>query len=245
MRKILFFLLLSGLLISCNSNTGKLFTTQRNFVYDALPSDTGLYEYTLKAFDEFELSIYTGNGEKCVDAFVGSQAQLAVPLKISVDYDGNCKFPLLGMLIVNGLSIRQLEKMLEEKYAFYYQKPFVKIKIINFKVTVFNGSEFNNGKVIIIPNQQMNIVEVIALAGGINDGKANKIKLIRGNLSHPKVFHLDLLSMESAKRCNIIVHPDDIIYIEPKNRIPDRTVSEVTAFLSVISAILLIYNIFK
>ena len=244
MRNVLIFLI-ALFLYSCSPKTGRLFKTPKDFSYKAIVSDTSFKEYQIKAFDEFEFSLLTNKGEKSLESAAGTQSTYLQPIKLNVDFDGTVKFPLIGSLYVKGKTVKQLEKDLEDKYAFYYQQPFVKLKITNFKIIVFNGSEFNNGKVITVQSNQINLIEAIALAGGVNDGKSNQIKLIRGSLSNPEVYHIDLSTMEKAKKCNIMVQPDDVIYVEQRNRVPGRIAAEISTYLTIVSSIILIYTIFK
>jgi polysaccharide export outer membrane protein len=64
----------------------------------------------------------------------------------------------------------------------------------------------------------MNLLEVLASAGGIPaTGKAQRIKVIRGDLKNPQIFLIDLSRIENLKKSDLIVQGDDIIYVDFRN----------------------------
>ena len=94
-------------------------------------------------------------------------------------------------------------------------------------------------KVIPLNNENMSLVEVIALAGGINqDGKAHNVRLIRGDLNNPTVFLIDLGTIAGMKASILNVEPGDIIYLEPRRRVFFEALSDVTPILSLVTSLL-------
>ena len=61
------------------------------------------------------------------------------------------------------------------------------------------------------------IVEALALAGGIsNGGKAHRVKVIRGNLSNPEVYEVDMSTAIGLAEANMhYIRANDMIYVEP------------------------------
>ena len=71
------------------------------------------------------------------------------------------------------------------------------------------------GQVIPLTNDNMKLVEVLALAKGLpNDSKAHTIRLLRGE----RVFQIDLSTIEGFRQGNLIVEPNDVVYVEPIRR---------------------------
>jgi len=64
-----------------------------------------------------------------------------------VQQDGTMNLPLLGDLKVLGMTIRQLEDTLKQRYSKYINQPFVRAKVTNQRVIVFPGRG-----VIVVPN---------------------------------------------------------------------------------------------
>ncbi|MFA5194625.1 MAG: hypothetical protein WC401_02395, partial [Bacteroidales bacterium] len=84
----------------------------------------------------------------------------------------------------------------------------------------------------------------LAKAGGINDGKAHKIKLIRGDLKNPKVYIIDLSTVEGMTKANLIVQANDIIYVQPRNKIPEKIINVLAPYLTLLSTFILVYELF-
>jgi polysaccharide export outer membrane protein len=71
------------------------------------------------------------------------------------------------------------------------------------------------GQVIPLVNQNVTVVEVLALARGLdNFAKAHNIRLIRG--SH--YYQMDFSTIQGYMEGNMIVEPGDIVYVEPVRR---------------------------
>jgi polysaccharide export outer membrane protein len=76
----------------------------------------------------------------------------------------------------------------------------------------------------------MNLLEVLALAGGVDGGgggagavyryggKTSNIRIIRGDLKNPQIEQIDLSTIAGMRRANLQMEPNDIIYIEPVRR---------------------------
>lgn len=72
----------------------------------------------------------------------------------------------------------------------------------------------------LLANDETNVLQALATAGGItNDGKAYKIKLLRGELKNPQVFLFDLSTIEGIKERKMTLQSNDIIYVEPVPRV--------------------------
>ena len=88
-------------------------------------------------------------------------------------------------------------------------------------------------------NENSSLVEVLAQAGGIDLGaKAHNIRLIRGNLSDPEVYKIDLSTIEGLKASIITIKPGDIIYVEPWRRVWLEGLKDVAPIFSLVSSVL-------
>jgi polysaccharide export outer membrane protein len=92
-----------------------------------------------------------------------------------------------------GLTVRQAELMLEEKYTKYYKAPFVLLTVSNRRVVVFPGGG-GDAKIIPLENNNTTLLEALANAGGIaKRGDAHRVKLFRRQPDGTrKVFQFDL-----------------------------------------------------
>ena len=113
------------------------------------------------------------------------------------------------------MTLREAGLYLEEAYSEYLNNPMVRLQVMNKRVTIFPGGSGGSAKVINLVNNNTTLIEALALAGGINDGKAYKIKLIRGDLKNPTIYQIDLSTVEGLKQADLVLQANDIIYVEP------------------------------
>lgn len=223
--------------------------TASDFKFDNFADSTQINEYRIAPNDEISFKIFTHNGEKMVELMstsggAGQQTGNA-GLTYQVEYDGQVKLPIIQRVKISGMTIRDAELFLEQQYTAYLNKPFVQLKVTNNRVIVFPGGEGGSAKVIQLENANTTVFEALAMAGGIADGKANNIKILRGDLKNPKVFKIDLSTLEGVKRANLAVQANDIIYVEPREKYAQRFMSEIAPYISIITTGLLIYGLFK
>jgi polysaccharide export outer membrane protein len=220
--------------------------TKKDFVYDKLNDSIATLNYVLSANDQLTFRVTTNDGYKLVDLANQANLQYRTDYEVLVESDGQVKLPMVGYVKVEGLTIRETEKLFEEKYSEYYVKPFANVKVTNKRVIVFPGSG-GLAKVIPLLNNNTTVLEVIALSGGIaDDGKAYKVKLIRNyRSSKPEIFLMDLSKIEGLAAGNARVLSNDIIYVEQRYRLGRTLVTELTPLVTLISTTFLIYSLFK
>jgi polysaccharide export outer membrane protein len=158
-----------------------------------------------------------------------------------VEYDGTCKLPLIGRVKLAGSTRREAENKLEELYKDQYRDPYITITINNRKVIVFPGSG-SNAKIVNFLGDNMNLLEALAEVGGIsNTGKAKKVKLIRGDLKNPKIYKIDLSTLEGMKEADLALQSGDIIYVDPYEDpavLFNKNISPYLAVLGSISSVI-------
>lgn len=194
--------------------------------------------YVISKNDLLKLSVYTNKGELIVDPeyklFKDIPAQAGVqrpdPAYL-VDINGVAKFPLIGELKVEGLTLRQAEAILQKEFTNYYKDSFVRLEYINKRVVVLGAP---GGKVIPLTNDRVTVAEILALAGGINnDGKAHNIRLIRGE----QAFLLDFSTLQGYQKANMTVEPGDIVYVEPIRRPASEALRDYGPLVSIVTSL--------
>jgi len=222
--------------------------TPKEFKYSTM-SDSASLLYKISTNDILNFRIYSNDGFKLINLSTitngegGSSAQGMGEQPYLVEFDGTVKLPVLGRTLLKGMTLRESELFLEQKYSEYYNKPFVLLKITNRRVTVFPG-EPGQAKVIPLLYENTTLMEALAIAGGISrNGKAKKIKLIRGNLSNPEVYLIDLSTIDGMKQSDMVLQANDIIYVEPRKNVPTEILREISPFLSVLTTLYLIIRL--
>lgn len=248
MRKLL--LIIPVVLLALSSckimRPNLMLQTKKDYSYDKISDSLSRTDYRIAENDMIQYRVFANDGFLLIDLAnkMNTNILYRTDLEILVESDGAAKMPMVGYVKLAGLTLREAEKLLEEKYAEFYVKPFVTLKVINKRVIVFPG---NNGvaKVLPLSNNNTTILEALALSGGITeDGKAYKVKLIRNyRTSKPQVFLMDLSKIEGLSAGNTIVLANDIIYVEPRYRLARTLVTELTPLVTLLSTTLLIYSL--
>jgi polysaccharide export outer membrane protein len=222
--------------------------TDKDYKYAANPDSTRAIEYKISANDILEFSIYSNDGFKLVDLTSLNSANMGYRFESDIRYlveaDGNVKLPIVGKTKLSGLTIREAESFLEEKYSSFYIRPYVIMSVSNKRVIVFPGSA-GDAKVIPLQNNNTTLIEALALAGGIaDDGKARMVKLIRQNKDQHDVFLIDLSKIEGIKMATMVLQANDIIYVEPRRKYASRFLQEVAPIVSLVTSafVLLTYT---
>jgi polysaccharide export outer membrane protein len=200
-------------------------------------------EYRLAADDIVAFELYPNDGFSLIDAASSGSGinQGGVKQKILIEFDGFMKLPKLGRTYMEGLTLRQAELVLEDKFSEFYNEPFVRLTVQNKRVTIIAGG---NSNVINLSNENTTLFEALASAGGIpEDGLANKVKLIRGNLQNPDVFVLNLSTMEGVKDADLVLQANDIIYIETRVRAIERITEIIAPYASLLASFIVTYTL--
>jgi len=150
-----------------------------------------------------------------------------------VEFDGTCKLPIVGRVPLAGMTNREAEAYLEGLYKqLEIKNPFVQVSVGNRRILLFNGDGAGT-QVIPLFLENMNLFEVIAMSGGISpNGKAHRIKVIRGDLKDPQVYLLDISTLEGMKMADLTLQPNDIVYIEPRVRPVETFFAAINPYLT-------------
>lgn len=202
-------------------------------------------EYILKPFDKLNIIISTNDGANLINYKGGTTQNIQQnALTYLIEHDGLVKLPSLGRVEITGMTIREAEKNLEEKYSALYNDPYVKLTVTNRRVFIFTDGGMN-GQVLTLEEENTTLIEAIASTGGLSlDSKAYRIKLIRGDLNKdPEVYIYNIYNLKGIEKANLLLQANDIIYVESRPRYVSKVLGEVTPYLTLLSTMLLIYGL--
>ncbi|MGI4835279.1 MAG: polysaccharide biosynthesis/export family protein [Janthinobacterium lividum] len=230
--------------------------------------------YRIQPNDYLSVRVYTNKGERLIDPNgelqFGSPGAAAATRPAATtgrstgagagaagsDYlvqaNGQVRLPIVNEVRLQGYTLLEADSVLKVRYDKYYVESFVRTAVTNNRVIILGAS---GGQVIPLNNDNMNLLEVLALAGGVDasvgsagryGGRVDNIRIIRGDLKNPQVQFINLNTLEGMRRGNLQVEPNDIIYVQPVRRpfleaitdaAPVYTVafSTIGFFLSIIS----------
>ncbi|MBX2969743.1 MAG: polysaccharide biosynthesis/export family protein [Cyclobacteriaceae bacterium] len=194
--------------------------------------------YVVQKNDLLKLRVYTSDGELIIDPDL--KLLKDIPPQVAsirpdpdylVDLNGVAKFPMIGELKIEGLTIRQAEAILQKEYAKFYTNPFVILQYANKRVVVLGAL---GGQVIPLLNENVTLVEVLALSTGLsNESKAHNIRVLRGE----QIMVADLSTFEGYKKNNLIMQPGDVVYVEPIRRPASEALRDYGPAISIITSL--------
>lgn len=242
MRKLLQFLLFGVLLFlfsGCRILHPSMMFQQKDYQYFEL-AQKKLEQYTIQPGDEMHIEVYSRDGFKLVDV-VGSvltatsHSGNASNMVYLVDNEGFAKIPILGQFYVKGYSEAELEKVLAERYAGLFVDPYVIVRVENRRAVVFEGEV---AKIVRLNSSPSNLIEVLAQAGGIDlNGKAFRVKIIRGDLKNPEIHLIDLSTLEGIRKADLTVENNDIIYVEKKPNYARELLQDISPIIGLVTSL--------
>lgn len=155
-----------------------------------------------------------------------------------VTQKGTVRLPLIGVVKVIGLTEDEAREKLITLYQKYIRNPYVTVEIKNQRVIVVGA--VNTPGIVNVTNGTMNLLEALAISGDVTEESArHNIMLIRGDLRKPEVRQIDLTDMESIASTSLLLRPNDIVYVQPREMTGfNKAVNEIAPFWNTLSAIL-------
>lgn len=140
-----------------------------------------------------------------------------------VNSDGRISFPIIGTMQAEGLTVPELEKMVNEKYQNVVKNlhTTVILEEINHATFYILGEVESPGSYQMLT--RYNLVEALAEAGGISStANVEEIIIFRNyGLERPIAMRVDLAAMFKQNQIqNFTLRPADIIYV-PRTKISD------------------------
>lgn len=220
--------------------------------------DVVIPELRIQKYDNLFIQVYSAAIDPRADQMYnlnssGSGGQSTTPVSgFLVDAKGNIEYPRIGVLHAEGLTKLELADIIKNKINekdSNLTNPSVIIRFINFKVAVMG--EVKSPGVLSIPGERVTILEAIGLAGDVSEyGMIDAVKVVRTTDGKREigVVNLSSDSLFISPYYNLL--QNDVVLVQPTKRKAkkaeqDVVLQRVSFGLSVITAIALIYNIFK
>ncbi len=162
-----------------------------------------------------------------------------------VDKDGNIEIPLVGKILVAGLTTLETKEAIRKKAAVYYKEPVVNVRFGNFTITVLG--EVNRPGTYSVANERITILDALGMAGDLSIfGKRQNVLLIREEDGQRKMSRFDLKSSITFASPYFYLKQGDVIYVEPnkaKVSINDQAqLRNITIYSAVINALTIILS---
>ncbi|EDM22987.1 polysaccharide export protein [Caminibacter mediatlanticus TB-2] len=167
-----------------------------------------VYEYKIMPGDILSITIYN-HPELSTASKEGVSG-------IEVYKDGTIMLPLIGKVKIAGLTKQEATLKLQKLYAQYLKKPYVSVNVLNKKIYVLG--EVKSPGTVPLMGDYTNLIDVISQKGGFTDmARRDHILIISGGLKHPVIKQVDLTKISSLNYNNLILKPNDIVYVQPVN----------------------------
>lgn len=266
MKKILFYLPILLLSVSCISN--KRITYLQNLtdstsigLDEFIPFAKVDYKYILQPFDIVQIDFASSDAE-LVEGFSfqrptqqgmmagGGSGQGSDPLYMngySIDQEGMVDIPRLGKIKIGGLTEDQAKELVQEKINAYFKDDvYVRLRMPGIRYTTMG--EFNRVGVQIIYKNRATLFDALANSGETSLlGKKNKMFLIRQYGEGTKIHQINLNDRSLLASPFFFIQPNDILYIEPMKIRQIGTAENLTSSLAlfggIFASVLLIVNL--
>ncbi|TSD65891.1 hypothetical protein FFF34_000390 [Inquilinus sp. KBS0705] len=167
----------------------------------------------------------------------GSGGSASQGQTFQVEEDGRVALPVIGHVMVAGLTRTEATKLIEKLYRDNLLKdPIIELKVMNLKV-ILMGEVKSPGNYPLM-RDNTTLVELLGEAGGLNATANEKnIKIIRnGN----QVTQIDLSNISSINDPRAILQSGDIVYISQNKRAIRN--DNLQNFSSIVQPALLLFN---
>lgn len=159
-----------------------------------------------------------------------------------IDSFGNLNLPVIGTLHVAGMTLDELESLIDSLAMDQLENPVSKISLMNFRFSVM-GEVASEG-LYVSDDNSMTLMQAIAMAGGRDEfGDFSRVKVVRRIGNENYVFFVNLLDESFLSSEFYFVYPNDIIFVQPlKSRAylkyAGPNISIIASSLSLIASII-------
>lgn len=192
------------------------------------------FEYKIQPHDRISIIVYKHPELSSVNPNYAQEER-----GLLVDSKGNIRLPLIKKIHLAGLTQPEAEKALSDAYSVYLKNPDIHIEVINKRAFVIG--EVNRPGEILLTNEQMPLLQILAVAGDLTD-QANRssILILKGQTTSKVTAQtVNLTDKNSIITANLMIRPNDIVYVMPNGMKAFNTrVNEIRPVFQLISNIL-------
>ena len=188
------------------------------FEYKILPHD----RVSLIVYQHPEFSISTlGNGTSDRGILVNS--------------NGDIRLPLVKSIHIAGLTQTEAQEKIESAFRRYIKSPDIYFEVLNKRAYVVG--EVNRPGEIKLDNEQLSLIQLLAKAGDLTDSANRRaIMILKSGEDRVNSQIVDLTNFNSLKNANLMIKPNDIVYVLPNDMKPFNVgVDEINPIFRLIS----------
>jgi polysaccharide export outer membrane protein len=176
----------------------------------------------IQADDLLSIQVSSAGSAELVAAFVSQttvtggagENALGIQEGYRVDDAGNIHLPYLGKVRAAGKTIFQLRQDIETKLLAYIPDVTVQVRFLNFRVTMMG--EVTRPNAYIIPNERLNILQAVGMAGDFTPyAKRNTVLVMRERNQIREFARVNTQDTSLFSSPYFYLQPNDVVYVEP------------------------------
>jgi polysaccharide export outer membrane protein len=195
----------------------KLFQTNKRINNNSIIHSNRSIEYRILPQDRLDVVLYKDpNQESLVQ--ITELGKSARKDGILVNSTGYITLPLIGKVKVAGLTQSQASNSITKRYKTYINTPSVYIEVLNKRLFVLG--EVKKPGVVKIDKEKMTLFEALAFAGDVTDyAVRDNIVILSANKDGKgmNIRKVDLTHFDSMNYSNMMLRPNDIVYVQSNN----------------------------
>ena len=128
--------------------------------------------------------------------------------------DSTISIPAIGFIKVEGLTLEEIRKVVQERVDRVFRNTTVECKLLSFKFTVIG--EVSAPGTYVNYNNYLTVLEAIGRAGGVGDyGNRDRVLVVRPAEKGSKTYRMNLQDKSILKSEAYFLLPNDVVIVEP------------------------------
>jgi polysaccharide export outer membrane protein len=154
-----------------------------------------------------------------------------------VDKNGSINFPVIGRITLGGLTKEEAQDKMTDLIKTQVKNPIVNVRFRNFKVTVIG--EVMKPASFVVETEKINVLEALGLAGDMTVyGRRENVLIIREKDGIRTTTRLNLNSKGVLSSPYYYLQQNDIVYVEPENKVKTADTAPGNRFIAIWSALI-------
>ena len=160
-----------------------------------------------------------------------------------LDHEGKANLPKIGRIKLSDLTTKEASYYLEQQYSRILADPIINVRVLNHFVTVLG--EVNKPGRYSLENDNVSLIEILGMAEGLSIySKNDEIEIVRIIDGKSAKLTVNLIDLTSLPQKNILLQPDDIVYVgHTKRKDKDRNLEKATLVASIATGIAVIISV--
>jgi polysaccharide export outer membrane protein len=139
-----------------------------------------------------------------------------------VSEDGNIRLPMIGDMAVQGLTVKEVERLVRERYDKYIREPEISGQVSEYRqrVSVIGAVQKSGLYELTGPKT---VIDILAMAGGVTEKAGSQVHIYRKDAQNRRESHVldlealvnnaELITADNVPHINLLVEPGDVINV--------------------------------